>query len=230
MMDNPPMMDTQGRAAAESPEIAVLVAALRDRLATGESLPAERVLAEQLDVKRHRLRSALIALRANGEIAPTRPGRHRHAATGEDLLRSTNPIEVVELRLVLEPALARLAALRASPAEVARISRCATTAAGTEGGEADLAFHIAVATGARNGLAGGLYAQIRRIGTDARMRFAGAGRACPKRIPQRDAEHRAVADAIAARDTDAAEAAMRAHILAVQRRVLEQLSPGLVAG
>lgn len=219
-----------GRPAAKPLDVAVLVAALRDRLASGEALPAERVLAVQLDVKRHRLRSALLALRANGEIAPTRPGRRGHATTGEDLLRTTNPIEVVELRLVLEPALARLAALRASPAEVARIVRCATTATGTQGGEADLAFHIAVATGARNGLAGGLYAQIRRIGTDARMRFAGAGRACPNRILQRDAEHRAVAEAIAARDADTAEAAMRAHILAVQRRVLEQLSPGLVAG
>jgi DNA-binding FadR family transcriptional regulator len=227
MMNRPGMA---GRMAAEAPDIAVLLATLRDRLANGEALPAERVLAEQLRVKRHRLRSALSALRAEGEIAPARPGRRRQGGAGEDLLRATNPIEVVELRLVLEPALARLAALRASPAEVSRIGRCATTAAGTQGGEADLAFHIAVATGARNGLAGGLYAQIRRIGTDARMRFARAGGTCPNRIAQRDAEHRAVAEAIAARDADAAEAAMRAHILAVQRRVLEQLSPGLTAG
>jgi len=213
-----------------NPKADALLVTLRDLLAAGETLPAERVLAEQLRVKRHRLRSALIALRANGEIAPARPGRRRHHARSEDMLRATNPIEVVELRLVLEPAFARLAALRASPAEVGRISRCATTAVGTQGGEADLAFHLAVAAGARNGLAGELYAQIRRIGTDARMRFAKGGSTCSKRIAQRDAEHRAVADAIAVRDADAAEAAMRAHVLAVQRRVLEQLSPGLTSG
>lgn len=209
------------------PAADVLLTTLRDLLASGERLPAERALAARLQVKRHRLRSALIALRANGEIAPARPGRRRLAARADDLLRATNPIEVVELRLALEPALARLAALRASPAELGRISRCATTAAGTQGGEADLAFHLAVATGARNGLGAELYAQIRRIGTDARMRYGKDGVACPNRIVQRDAEHRAVAEAIAARDGDAAEAAMRAHILAVQRRVLEQLSPGL---
>ena len=35
---------------------------------------------------------------------------------------------------------------------------------------------------------------------------------------------------LAMRDPDAAEAAMRAHLLAVQRRVTERLSPGLTGG
>jgi DNA-binding FadR family transcriptional regulator len=122
---------------------------------------------------------------------------------------------VVELRLVIEPALARLAALRASPMEVARIERTASTPSDASG--ADLSFHFAVAAGARNGLAAALYAQLRGIGRDARLR-------------ERDAEHRAVADAIAARNPAAAEAGMRTHLPAVQRRAMEQLSPGLIGG
>ncbi len=202
---------------------------LRRRIAGGEPLPPERALAAELSVKRHRLRAALIALRQEGAVAPPRIGRRRRApASGEDLIRCTNPLEVVELRLVFEPALARLAALRASPQEVTRIERAATTAAGTDRGEADLAFHLAIASGARNGLAGELYAQLRRIGRDARLAVAAAP-ACPERVRERDAEHRAIATAIAARDADGAERAMRLHLLAVQRRVMDRLSPGLTA-
>lgn len=204
-----------------------LVAALRARLAAGEILPAERQLAEQLAVKRHRLRGALKALRGLGELAPARPGRRPSRRAGDELARGTNPLEIVELRIVLEPALARLAALRASPVEVGRIERAAETAAGSPAGAADLAFHLAVAAGARNGLAAGLYAELRRIGRDARMSVGGEARPCAARVRQRDAEHRAVALAIAGRDAAAAEAAMRAHILAVQRRIMERVSPGL---
>jgi DNA-binding FadR family transcriptional regulator len=207
-----------------------LIARLRARLAAGEVLPAERTLAEELGVKRHRLRAALGQLREGGELAAARPGRRPRRSVQDDLARGTNPVEVVELRLVLEPALARLAALRASPVEVARIERAAETAAGSAAGAADLGFHLAVAAGARNGLAAEVYAQLRRIGRDARLNLPGTGQACPTRVRQRDAEHRAVAEAIAARDPEAAEAAMRAHLLAVQRRVMERLSPGLTGG
>lgn len=204
-----------------------LLEALRARIATGEPLPAERSLATELAVKRHRLRAALALLRAGGELAPARPGRRPRQPSGGDLARGTNPIEVVELRLVFEPALARLAALRASPLEVERIERAASTPSDASAGAADLAFHLAVAAGARNGLAAELYAQLRRIGRDARLRERDPRPACANWVRERDAEHRAVADAIAARNPDAAEAAMRAHLLAVQRRVMERVSPGL---
>jgi DNA-binding FadR family transcriptional regulator len=228
-------MPREARAAAASGAATTeaLVLALRRRIATGEPLPPERALAEELSVKRHRLRRALLVLRAEGAV-PTPPiGRRPQRATasgaGEELIRCTNPLEVIELRLVFEPALARLAALRASPQEVARIERAAHTPPGTDRGAADLAFHLAVAAGARNGLAAELYGQLRRIGRDARLHVAAAVSNCPERIRERDAEHRAIATAIAARDADAAERAMRTHLLAVQRRVMERLSPGLTA-
>lgn len=210
-----------------------LLRALRRRIAAGEPLPPERALAEELSVKRHRLRRALLALRAEGVMAPPpigrRPRRTAASGAGEELIRCTNPLEVIELRLVFEPALARLAALRASPQELARIERAAHTPPGADRGAADLAFHLAVAAGARNGLAAELYGQLRRIGRDARLHVAAAVSNCPERIRERDAEHRAIATAIAARDADGAERAMRLHLLAVQRRVMERLSPGLTA-
>src|SRR5690606_26187114 len=105
----------------------------------------------------------------------------------------------------------------------------ATTAPGADYGAADLAFHMAVATGARNGLAVELYNLLRRVGTDARVRLGANDVICAKRLQQRDAEHRIIAGTIAARDLDGAEQAMRNHLVAVQRRIIERLTPGLTA-
>lgn len=219
-------MDTQdGSGIGDDP----LLAALRVRIARGGTLPAERALAQELAVKRHRLRGALEVLRAAGELSPARPGRPGNGRAADDLVQLTNPVEVTELRLLLEPGIARLAAIRASPVEVARILRAASTASGGDAGAADLAFHLAVAAAARNALAAELYARLRRIGRDVRVAMTGGDAPCPVRLRQRDAEHRAVAEAIAARDAERAEAAMRTHMLAVQRRVVERLSPGLTA-
>ena len=93
-------------------------------------MPAERTIARQLNVKRHQLRGALEVLRANGEIGPPTSRRGGSGLRREEsLIRTTNPIEVIEMRLAIEPSLARLAALRASPLEIARILRAATTLA-----------------------------------------------------------------------------------------------------
>ena len=47
-----------------------LIQAVRAIAAESSAMPSERVLAEQLSVKRHQLRRALEALRGSGEIAP----------------------------------------------------------------------------------------------------------------------------------------------------------------
>jgi DNA-binding FadR family transcriptional regulator len=47
---------------------------------------------------------------------------------------------------------------------------------------------------------------------------------CPKRIAQRDQEHLLIAEAIAQRDPEAAEAAMRAHLQSVQQQINERSS------
>ena len=193
--------------------------------------PSERALAEQLKVKRHQLRRALGALRATGEIAPARAGRRAMPAVrrDEELVTSTNPLEIIELRMVLEPALARFAALRASPAEIARIEAAATTAPDIDAGAADLLFHRAVAAGSRNVLASTVYGLLRQVGRDGRIRLGNNRPICPNRIKQRDAEHATIAAAIAERDPERAERAMADHLAAVQRQILTRLAPGATA-
>jgi DNA-binding FadR family transcriptional regulator len=209
---------------------APLLHILQSLLATADARHSERALAARLGVTRHRLRQALMELRTQGKIAPTAPRRAGASARDrEALIRATNPIEVIELRLALEPTLARLAAMRATPLEIARIERAATTSANADSGAADLAFHRLVASASGNALATELYAMLRQVGTDVRMRMAADRPTCPKWLSKRDAEHRAIAGAIATRDPDGAERAMRLHLDAVQQRITERLAPRLGA-
>jgi DNA-binding FadR family transcriptional regulator len=209
-----------------------IIGAVRDLHGEEGRLPPERQLAERLNVKRHQLRKALEALRQSGDLEPARVRRAspEQPRYGEELVRLTNPIEVLELRLLIEPGLARLASVRASAHEIARISEAATTPDNASSGAVDFAFHLAVIGAARNHLAGEIYKMLRQLGVDARVRIAGTGApTCPKRIAQRDAEHRAIADAIARRDPEGAEAAMRAHLFAVQKQINERTNTAFAA-
>lgn len=213
-------------------DIADIAAAIRQLRESGGGLPSERELAVQLNVKRHQLRKALEQLRKSGDIEPSRraPSAARKPLHNEDLVRVTNPLEVIELRLILEPSFARLASLRATSLDIAEITRWATTRTDDKPDEVDLNFHLAVAAAARNHLAHELFVMLRQIGVDARMKVARVTTAaCPARIAQRDQEHRNIAEAIAARDPEAAEAAMRAHLILVQRRIIERSNAGLAA-
>ena len=209
-----------------------IIAAVRQFQNDGARLPSERDLAEQLNVKRHQLRKALEVMRRNGDLKAVRARRAPSAQPrySEELVRLTNPLEVIELRLMMEPGLARLASVRATPLEIARITEAATTAENAPYGEADLAFHLAVAAAARNHLASEFYRMLRQVGVDARLRIsASSAPACPKRIARRDAEHRAIADAIARRDPDAAEKAMRTHLQSVLQQINERSNAGAFA-
>ena len=194
----------------------------------GQALPSERELANQLGVPRSRLRRALAELRDAGELPPAQPGRRavrRDASRIDDLARVANLTDVIEMRIVFEPQLARLAAVRASALEIARITRAARTRPEQDYGAADLHFHLEVARGSRNALGAEFYQLLREVGTDSRVRLPARRPLCPKRREARDAEHAEIARAIAERDPDRAEAAMRAHLANVQRLVHERLTP-----
>lgn len=210
-------------------------------------LPAERVLAEKLNVKRHQLRTAMQLMRGRGELPAARQGRRITSArpprravkastlnpqsqdavsnfTGSDLVRSTNPLEVMEMRMMLEPALARLAALRASPEEIAAIKAAASTPADMTASEADQRFHRAIAVGSRNSLVSELFVLLNQVASDSRLRFSQSDEETTQdRIDQRDVEHHQIADAIASRDCDAAERAMWQHLAVVQQKIMGRL-------
>lgn len=145
------------------------VAILSGRHAPGEVLPGEIDFSEQLGVSRTAYREAIRILSAKG-LVESRPktgtrvsARSRWNFLDPDVLAwtfETEPSEALirdlfELRQIVEPAAAALAATRRSAADLQRMKDALATMARVglakpEGNAADRAFHHAILEAARN--------------------------------------------------------------------------------
>ena len=201
------------------------LAIVAGQIEQGALLPGDGELTERHGVSRTVVREALKTLAGKGLLqAKARVGtrvRDRadwnlfdsdvliwHADIGfdGDFIRALG-----EMRLALEPEAAALAAERATPEQVETITAWADSMAKTDASrefvEADLHFHLAVAVAAGNPF-------LRAISTLIEVALVAAlTRSSPVDEPggvlHSAAAHRAIADAIARRDPDAARAAMR---------------------
>jgi DNA-binding GntR family transcriptional regulator len=178
--------------------------------------PGERInidaLARQLEVSPTPVREALARLEADGLV------RKRPLAgyTAAPLLTRAEFEELVEMRLILEPAAARRAATGdldavALRAEADLPDRDAGIAAFTA---QDARFHHLLAELAGNRMLHEAIVRLRSHLHLFRLHFPAAHYGISAR------EHHVVVDAIAARDPDAAGAAMRQHIAAARERHL----------
>jgi DNA-binding FadR family transcriptional regulator len=145
------------------------------------------------------------------------------------IIEHTNPIEVMEVRLSIEPMLARLASLRASKCDLDHLSRLAeeTRTATTPEAytTADAAFHRRIAQAARNSLSLALYDSLSAISRDTAWRRLGENGACYKSQARYARHHAEIAEAIIARDGSRAQDAMYNHLREVQRDVLGSAFP-----
>lgn len=208
--------------------------------APGGRLPPERSLAAQLGVSRRALRRALDQLEREGQIL-RRQGAGTFVADRLDLpsdpfrraIELTNPVEVLEVRLALEPMLARLAALRASRADIEKLNALAeaTHAAPTPRAyeEADAAFHRRVALAARNALFLAVFDAVVAAIEDVSWHGVRENAHCSKNKEAYAAFHREVAAAIAGRDCNRAEERMFAHLNRVQENLRAAILPRLAA-
>lgn len=201
-------------------DLVEIVEAVRKIHSEDGVLPAERHLAERLGVKRHQLRRGLSFLRQSGEIEPPRARAPSGAQFGAlaNLVRNTNPVEVVEMRIMIEPTLARMAALRATLNQISAMQKAVAEIARRDPrSPTTLDLHRMIAEASGNVLAAEFYALLRRIEADARL----TARTLDQDPPDSDtAEHEAIIGAIAARAPEEAEAAMRAHLTTVHRVAL----------
>ena len=194
-------------------------------------LPTERDLAEQIGVGRRAVRRALEVLEAEGRIwrrqgagtfigtEPHHPERHL-----KRLPELSNMLEVMEVRLRLEPALAQLAALRATADDVAWMRALAakvTAADDTDGRELwDSTLHRAIAAVAGNTLFLALFDVVDRVRQDETWRHVREALRTQESVAHYTSQHDEVLDAIERRDPKAAEQAMRQHLLDLQQRLL----------
>jgi DNA-binding FadR family transcriptional regulator len=208
-----------------------LIALITERqLKAGDRLPPERELAATMGVSRSSLREALRALAMLG-VAEMRHGDGTYLTNLQpgSLMRSVGLVlalsdsglqELFEARKLVEPGLAKLAAQRISHVDATELVRCA-------GGThdvlddpeafmwADIELHAKIAQAAGNAVLERLLESIAGMGIASRRH---TGRLEPVR-EQSAHDHVDIAAAIAARDGEAAFAAMLRHLENVEQAV-----------
>ena len=196
---------------------------LRDEVLTGSLHPGvwirEQDIANAWSVSRTPVREAVRRLTHDGlvESSPNRGVRVR-VLTAQDVR------DVYELREMLEGTAARRAAERAGEADVERLRLLLAHIDALPASEpaahirADEALHDAIVTAAGNevlhDLTRRLYGRVARVKVITRDTNTNA---------QTREQHRAIVEAIAAHDPDAAERAMREHIRTFSDIVAERL-------
>jgi DNA-binding FadR family transcriptional regulator len=213
----------------------VLKAVAVGNLTVGDRLPNERALAEQFGVSRSTVREALFALELGGVIQ-VRPGSG-YFLTGAGIqtesqppLAGTSPRHLVEVRGLLEPAVARHCAQEISRADVERLSALVDDAERAGLGSSqdsidrylalNFDFHLELAQTCGNPLLAGLIGQL--LGTGKHplwLLMNGIVVRDPAIRTQQVAEHRAILWAIADGRGEEAGEAMAAHLGALSARV-----------
>ena len=210
----------------------VVAAALRRRilsgeLAPGDSLPTEGELINQLGVSRETVRLALRVLDAEGLTATSQgrsgvrirhPQPDRVARSLVQMLTLTGATwgDLLDFRQMLEPAAAADVAERASESERAAIVEVAERGISPDGAGYH-EFHELVVQASGNPILTTVLAAIEQA-----VRWAAAEQDITQYEREEAARsHRAIAEAIAAKDPGKAERRMRQHLDAALRHVEE---------
>ncbi|AWK86616.1 FadR/GntR family transcriptional regulator [Azospirillum thermophilum] len=196
----------------------------RGELVPGERLPGERQLAEQLRVSRVSVRAALQKLKTQGFLTAVQGGGTRvvssagvmdGALTAMVRSKHDNLCDLVEIRMALESWAARRAALRATEEQIAGLGHILAGMGETKGDggrvASDMDFHVAVAQAAGSPVYLHLLSTIRDILSDmVEMHHTEPFMEGHEALMIE--HHRAIYEAIARRDADAAAQAVTAHL------------------
>lgn len=185
---------------------------LRERILSGELDPGahlnEVALAEELSISRPPLREAFRVLHAEG-LVEMRPGKGVFVAEFD----AESVRQLGDLRMALEAETARLAAERATSADLRMLAEVLAQIEVELGDAArpyphHIDFHGALATACGNPRLAQEAASVRQ---QLRLATVRSGND-PARAQAALLEHRAVCDAVMQRDVEAADRTMRAHM------------------
>ena len=202
---------------------------LKGRLKTGEQLPAERELAQSFGVSRTAVREAIRTLREKG-LVEAYSGRGTFVTYGTpqavrqslDLLMKVGQhdgaIHLAELRQILEPEIAALAALRIKEQLLCTMREALSTMDRSLHDpeayvEADLDFHLALAEATQNPLIPALMDTIIDLLREQRKRTA----LVEGGLQRGQSHHKKILEAVMQRDPQAARLAMRNHLQQVRQ-------------
>lgn len=200
----------------------------------GTKLAPERELASLLETSRRSLRQALDTLEAEKQLERV-PGRGTivlnpttSVTSVNEVIQHTSPLELMDARFVLEPAIATAAAIHATAYDLDRISNFfdKTLQAQTheEWEKWDAKFHESLGEATHNHLLQHFYTVL----TEARQQTQW-GQLRKKALTAEVKthyikQHKEILDAIHNRNPDQAAQAMRAHLSAIRKNLLEPLA------
>lgn len=191
------------------------------RYAIGDKLPSEKELCQVFNVSRVPVREALCALELNGMVDSVQGGGvyvREPAAAAKEFPQAVEPQDIIRARMVLEPDIAREAALHLDDENravlldlYARMQQEAKVGIITK--ETDRAFHQAVAKASGSGL----YPMIMDLVLGAMEQelwelILSRTIATKKYQDQNNLEHIRICEAILDGRADDAHAAMKAHM------------------
>lgn len=204
------------------------------RLKPGDMLPPERELVRKFGVSRSSIRDAIRSLEAVGLLEPRQGvGTVVRDVSADVVVTSVaNALpykqkvinELLDVRNIIEPALARRAALHARREQIAEMQAILQrqeekVRQGEPATDEDTAFHYTLALAADNSTMMKLVRVLMDLLHETRERSLQA----EDRARLSLAGHRRVLAALEKTDADAAEAAMRRHLSEIENIVLQTL-------
>lgn len=212
-----------------------VAAQLRRRILEGkyayeERLPAERNLAEEFGVSRGTIRSVLEILEqqhlVTRQVGSGTYVTHREITNQQEISSITSPLEMNEVRIAIEPHMVRLAIANASSRDLDELREALRQCEDCDGdpekfARGDAAFHLALAHCSRNKLMYWLYERIGEVRRYSQWRTMKAKLLTSDRIEHYNRQHRALYEAIAARDTASAIQLIKDHLYGVHNDLLE---------
>ena len=187
----------------------------------GERLPPERELSARFGAARGTVRAALDRLAALDFIV-RRVGsgtfvRYRGHADQEDVAVLTSPLELIDVRMAIEPPMVRLAVLHANAQDLGRM---AEALARVEAGELDArtfshcdeAFHLSIAASTHNPLLMWLYRQLNDVRAHAQWSARRDTVLSAERMTHYNRQHRELYSRIASRDVEGAVRVISGHL------------------
>jgi len=231
LMYRPIQVQEKSLAARVADQISELI---RNRkLRTGDKLPNEFEIAQELGVGRGTVREAvkqlvaqnvLVIERGHGTFVAENPG-YKEDPFGFMYVENQRKLanDLLEVRVEIEPWVAALAAQRATPEDIAAIQEKCEQAAqailkdAPEAGAADVQFHVAIANATQNLAVPSLIPVINRSVDVFKTITKGS-------LRQETIElHQLITQAIQEHNPEAARRAMKKHLAANEKRMQEML-------